>query len=298
MTHIWFIAILLLGLVYYYEFKQMNAISKIVLSNIADAHYITDESIQTDSIMNQSITISKDPIQNRSKTVISHVLIDNGDHPQQYDHKEALGNSSLSPPIHIDHIYYINMDNRTDKRDFMESWLQPFSKQHSIPYQRISALSGDDDDACKKLEAKEVNTRLIQNCRGKRGLLKSNLNIMDNYNTTGYTLVLEDDHEIKDYKTLLEAANKVPDDWDVIRFDCWNGKNKDLLVDPKEDFPQIEGGFRTITPRGKKRFCGGTHIVLWRGDRLSNLRKIWEHKYSGIDCALADDRIKKLLRTS
>ena len=46
-------------------------------------------------------------------------------------------------PIHVDRIYYINMDHRTDKREWMESWLEPFSKKYSVPYHRISGKSGD-----------------------------------------------------------------------------------------------------------------------------------------------------------
>ena len=49
-------------------------------------------------------------------------------------------------PIHVDRIYYINMDHRTDKRDWMESWLEPFSKKYSVPYYRISGKSGDIND--------------------------------------------------------------------------------------------------------------------------------------------------------
>jgi hypothetical protein len=165
----------------------------------------------------------------------------------------------------------------------MESWLKPFSKKHSIPYQRISALSGD--GACKNIKG------AVHQCLAKLGLRNSNLNIMDNYNTTGYTLVLEDDVQITNYKRLLNGINKVPDDWDVIRFGCWRGGEN--FLDPLEEFPQFKGGFRTITPRGEKAFCGGTHIVLWRDDRLPNLRKTWTHsKYMDIDCALADDEIK------
>jgi hypothetical protein len=114
---------------------------------------------------------------------------------------------------------------------------------------------------------------------------------MDHLNTTGYTLVLEDDFYITNYTNLLNGVNKVPVDWDAIRFKCRSGKG---FLNPREEFPQFEGGYRTVTPRGEKGFCGGTHAVLWRSDRLQNLRKIWEHPnntYVGIDCALASDEL-------
>jgi hypothetical protein len=147
-------------------------------------------------------------------------------------------------------------------------------------------MSGD--DSCNDiLDGEEA----MRNCRAKLGLRNSNLHIMDNYNTTGYTLVLEDDFEIKNYNRLLDSVRKVPVDWDVIRFDCWRGM-KDKILDPLIEFPQFEGGYRTVTPQGEKKFYGGTHAVLWREDRLQNLRKVWEHTNMGIDCALADDDIK------
>jgi hypothetical protein len=182
----------------------------------------------------------------------------------------------------IDRIYYINLDNRTDKRDFMESWLKPFSQQYSILYQRVSAKSWD--DSCNDIHKSD---EAMKRCRGVMGLRNSNLHIMDHYNTTGYTLVLEDDFQIQNYTRLLDGLKKVPEDWDVIRFDCW-GKRRNL-------FPQYGFGFRTITSNGRKNYCGGTHATLWRSDRLHKLRKTWEYpkqRYLGIDCLLADDDIK------
>jgi hypothetical protein len=193
---------------------------------------------------------------------------------------------TLGPFESLDRIYYINLDKRTDKRDIMESWLEPFSKQYSIPYLRISALTWD--SACTKVVGGEED---LKKCRARTGLRNSNFHIMDHLNTTGYTLVLEDDFYITNYTNLLNGVNKVPGDWDAIRFKCRSGKG---FLNPREEFPQFEGGYRTVTPRGEKGFCGGTHAVLWRSDRLQNLRKIWEHPnntYVGIDCALASDEL-------
>jgi hypothetical protein len=163
----------------------------------------------------------------------------------------------------------------------MESWLKPFSEEYSIPYHRISAKSWD--DSCNNILGGE---EAMLRCRGEMGLRNSNLHIMDTYNTTGYTLVLEDDFKIFNYTRLLDGVKKVPDDWDVIRLDCKNGKHGDKL-----GFPQFEFGYQT----NKKGYCGGTHATLWRSDRLHILRKIWEYPrkiYLGIDCLLSDDNIK------
>ena len=207
---------------------------------------------------------------------------------EEYNHavKSAVTTNSFQ---NLDRIYYINLDSREDKKEFMESWLEPFSEQYSIPYQRVVAKSWD--DSCNNILDDE---EAMKRCRAVMGLRNSNLHIMDNYNTTGYTLVLEDDFEIKNYTRLLDGVRKVPNDWDVIRFDCKRGKKKegDMGGIRRKWFPQYDFGFRTA---GKVSFCGGTHATLWRSDRLHTLRKTWEYpkrRYRGIDCLLTDYEIK------
>ncbi|GFH55114.1 hypothetical protein CTEN210_11590 [Chaetoceros tenuissimus] len=214
-------------------------------------------------------------------------------HPISWDHKCAYYNvcsgcdecstmtsDEETTPVSIDRIYYINMDHRTDKREFMESWLEPFSKKYSVPYQRISGKTGDTGD-CSQGVRDEA-------CIGLTGLLYSNWDIMDNYNTTGITLVLEDDYEIRNYNKLLKSIEKAPSDWDVLRFDSWQ--------QPRVSFPRfymrgLGSGFRTSSPRNGY-FCGGTHITVWRGDKVEKLQNHWDmHPRLPIDCALANDNI-------
>ena len=111
---------------------------------------------------------------------------------------------------------------------------------------------------------------------------------MDNYNTTGITLVLEDDFKITNYNKLLKSIEKSPADWDVLRFDSWQ--------QPRVNFPRfymrgLGSGFRTSSVRSGY-FCGGTHITVWRGDKVEKLRNHWDmHPRLPIDCALAHDNI-------
>ena len=183
---------------------------------------------------------------------------------------------------HVDRIYYINMDHRTDKRDWMESWLEPFSKTYSIPYQRISGKRGDEIGDCNKNVREEA-------CNGLTGLIYSNFDIMDNHNTTGITIVLEDDYMITQYSKLVKSLSMAPDDWDVIRFDSW-GKVPGYF--PRIDMGDLGWGFRTIKIANGRYFCGGTHITVWRGDKVSKLRKHWDASPRWpIDCRLAADNI-------
>ena len=58
-------------------------------------------------------------------------------------------------------------------------------------------------------------------CRGIAGLAMTNLAIMDRHNTTGLTLVLEDDYRIRNMTLLKESLNHVPSDFDVVRWGCY-----------------------------------------------------------------------------
>ena len=68
------------------------------------------------------------------------------------------------------------------------------------------------------------------------------INALLHSNTTGHTLVLEDDHEVK--VTALQALiSEVPSDWDIIRFDC----KKPLPPFVKYITPQVSTYTRTYT---------------------------------------------------
>ena len=182
----------------------------------------------------------------------------------------------------IERIYYINLDRRGQRRAIMESWL---SKQ-TIPYQRVPALEGEATECAKRKQGGR--------CIGVSGLIKTSLHIMDNLNTTGMTLVVEDDFVIRDMEKLLNSIWLVPSDWDILRWDCWDK--------PQPHFQRYPFSFK-IGPRNRTAcreaqrkqcwFCGGTHVALWKGgDSLRNLRRVWDvQPDNGIDCQLQDPSI-------
>jgi hypothetical protein len=183
----------------------------------------------------------------------------------------------------------------------MEDWLR--NNQTIAPFQRIVAMVGNDTDACsgKKLIASN------QRCRGVAGLSKSMINIIDNFNTTGMTLVLEDDFFIWDMTGLLLSLNSlpIPNDWDILRFDCWGdrltnfvprlhsfGVGPGRIANWTEGY-RVKGIFETKLTSANRtgnvyHFCGGTHAMLWRGgESLRKLRSLWGSvPYGDIDCRL------------
>ena len=167
-------------------------------------------------------------------------------------------------------IYYINLDHRTDRRAFMETWL----RKQPVPWERVPAQVGF--ATCHRKSA--------ESCKGVTGLTLANLHILESRNTSGLTLVLEDDVYV-DTRQLLElVAKHVPEVWDVIRSDCWGR--------PLRTFRWVDNiTFRTDVSNSSDEFyCGGTHAVLWHHAAVPKLRRVWQlrsdHKYAGIDCRL------------
>jgi hypothetical protein len=56
-------------------------------------------------------------------------------------------------------------------------------------------------------------------CERMSGLAKTGLHIMNQLNTTGMTLILQDKHALHTAQ-LMKLVASVPSDWDVIRFNC------------------------------------------------------------------------------
>jgi hypothetical protein len=195
--------------------------------------------------------------------------------------------------IRINRIYFINLDINTRRRAFMERWLS----NQTIPFERIPGKVGDSSDTCKKIKSDPTR------CRGIAGLAKSDISIIDSYNTTGLTLVLEDDCIAKNMTLLHESISVVPNDWDVIRFNCWGLIPADfplLHVERKHEL-QIAKVFETrhdkelpckaTTKRSCHiEFCGGTHAMVWRGgESVQKLRKLWgKIPHNDIDCDLTE----------
>jgi hypothetical protein len=205
------------------------------------------------------------------------------------------------PAITIDRIYYTNLDSNPKRKEFMEDWLR--TNQTVAPFQRISGQVGTSSDVCggKKLAASTAR------CKGVAGLSKSMVSIIDNFDTSGMTLVLEDDFRIWDLDGLVSTLNRlpIPQDWDVLRFDCW-GDRLSNFVPRRHTFGgpghitnwtaegyRVTGIFETkctnATPTGNVHsFCGGTHAMLWRGgESVRKLRALWgQVPYLDIDCRL------------
>jgi hypothetical protein len=120
--------------------------------------------------------------------------------------------AAINDTIAIDRIYYINLEKNSLRRQGMEFMLQ----QQFIPFKRIPARIGVTDQCAKS--ANNTNK-----CRGVSGLARTLVGMLNEENTTGLSLVLQDDLMLTDpgLQRLQESIKMVPDDWDLIRFDCW-----------------------------------------------------------------------------
>lgn len=187
----------------------------------------------------------------------------------------------------VQRIYYINLQKNINRRALMESWLigQP------IPFERIAAKVGDTDpEHC--ISGKQHPDR----CNGILGLAETELDIIRNHNTSGLTLVFEDDFIV--HKPLDEIVRKtlrlVPSNWDLIRWDCW-GKPLDTfnyvlspgILDRSRIFRTNGTNLDTTVFSQDFWFCGGTHAMMWREESISKLENIWSRlPFEDIDCKL------------
>jgi len=195
----------------------------------------------------------------------------------------ATGVASVTSgvPSNIKQMYYINLDHRQDRNTFMLEHVVPRFQQKGIPYARVSARRGN-GAGCVGWKNK------LDRCKGIVGLTKSNLYILEKLPIAENTLILEDDWSIKSIDALNQAADVVPKDWDIIRFDCW-GKRPTSFA--PTDMNNVFRTAHVTQPSGW--FCGGTHAMLIRPSSVPILQKIWsETPYNSIDCRLTSKDIK------
>ena len=182
--------------------------------------------------------------------------------------------------------YYINLAKNTQRRENIEGWL----KKTSLTYHRIEAIKGDENLTCAKPIHKAK-------CQGVSGLAMSNIKIIDEGDhSSGATLVFEDDAIVKDVSILEASMSLVPDDWDIVRWNCWRRKN----IIPAS-FPRInkyvfrtvyEGGCVPTQERESCKFFGGTHAMLWKNTSLAKLKDVWSQQpFKDIDDRLTTDKL-------
>jgi len=190
--------------------------------------------------------------------------------------------SDVLPPRKIERVYYSNLDKNVLRKNMMEFWLNQ-DKSRTIPYKRIAAHVGDTEkDQC--VEDKNATKR----CQGVAGLARTLLHILTNETMNGTSLILEDDFFITDpaFKRMEASIALVPDDWDVIRFDC-----RDIYdqVDLKwlSPFVAKSNEFRHQKNCTRCFFCGGTHAMLVREESTERLKRMWgQTPFDDVDCII------------
>lgn len=159
--------------------------------------------------------------------------------------------------ISIDQMFYINNDEDIEKRQKMEEWLSWFLSNRGIPFYRVPLFKGlpyvcafQDEERCIK-ESGMVDTllRLFQS---------------KEYKMNGVSLVVQYDFEITDMHKLRLAANLVPDDWDVIRFDC--------PLESDNKLPNLNNYvFQTNQGRDIRPFLDRSRVMLLRDDKFEKI---------------------------
>mmetsp|Transcript_10402 Transcript_10402/g.14689 ORF Transcript_10402/g.14689 Transcript_10402/m.14689 type:complete len:327 (-) Transcript_10402:34-1014(-) len=179
----------------------------------------------------------------------------------------------------IDRIYYINLSTNINRNAFERTRLR---RQH-VPYERIEGQRGKEDICGPNYHPKR--------CVGVSGLTLTNLHILQHKNLTGISLILEDDYELLHMIDMENDFLKyIPNDWDVVRIDCWKTKKQEWtkdLVDIVHSNPYV------YKLKGKGTFFGGTHAMIWRESSVPKLYNVWSQKpfNTGIDVRLNTNRL-------
>jgi len=228
----------------------------------------------------------------------------------------AAASAHLVP---IDRIYYINLAKNTKRNALMQKWLDSTTINPYYPYTRVEAVVGLDNECPAGVTP--------ERCRGMAGLAKTNLGILrrnrteesaagtkvefggnsdfagNNHNSFSpeekFTLVFEDDYYVTQplHKALEKTLRHVPDDWDIIRWDCKGPIRSSFPVVYREEDDSFVV-FRAahlnecLNPEAEQNclFCGSTHAMLWRhpgSDAVQKLERLWSRQpYDDIDCRL------------
>ena len=107
----------------------------------------------------------------------------------------------------VSNCYYINLDNSTDRKEYMENIL----KKADINCKRFSAIDGNKFlHLCKKLNVSP----------GALGCKLSHLEILKNVKKNGWTIIFEDDICLNETSKndILKILNSLPDTADLILF--------------------------------------------------------------------------------
>ena len=157
----------------------------------------------------------------------------------------------------IDQMFYMNYDKDIEKKQKMEDWLSWFLPNRHISFYRVPLLKGlpyvcafDDEEKCIK-ESGKVDTLLY--------LMHSK-----KFKKHGVSLVLQDDVQVTDMHRLRLAANLVPCDWDVIRFDC--------PLESENDLPNWNNyAYQTNQGRKIQPFVDSSRVMLLRDDKFDKI---------------------------
>jgi len=204
-------------------------------------------------------------------------------------HEDMLGHKLSSPILLQDvvkKVFYINMDNSTDRRIHMEDMLSKLQRESGIPYERVRALLPEEDPWVEQKQSipNDQKARLwggkrpggmscfsnhLRALRQALNLLKSNVG---QYGLEGFVMVLEDDALLNStsLKKVTAALADVPSDVQMLLLGWWGTPRPQDSLTAKKTVYRVGG--RRDPASGKMRLnYGGTHAYLVRNVYLEQV---------------------------
>lgn len=167
--------------------------------------------------------------------------------------------------IKIDHVYFINLDDRQDRLNHMESQLSACPWPHS----RISAIRLES-------EPEKIGLKMVPSLQGRRSVASiwlSHQKALEealNHGGTDSFIILEDDVHIGQayWKKAFTLPQSLPKNWDMILLSPkYRSRNKDLEGQEKrKKFIRAPVGQSPVLMKGamKEYICTGAHFFVFR----------------------------------
>jgi GR25 family glycosyltransferase involved in LPS biosynthesis len=177
----------------------------------------------------------------------------------------------------VDHIYYINLDYRTDRRLQFEDWLT----ETNVPTEKITRISG-----------------IHMPTQGHRGCCLSHILALETFLDSPYQscLIFEDDYKPVDKRTFWDNFKKIQEhqiEYDIIlcAYNQLQSEDTDYPWLKRVSFSFTTSGY-LITREGAKRLR-----ALWEDSYLKLVDYEETHKRKA-DCYMLDVTWTELMKTS
>lgn len=214
----------------------------------------------------------------------------------------------------IDYFIYINLDEKKERKNHMESLLSKFN----LPYERLKGIKPKKDDIDLYKIAEHIrpwkNPRQLPRLLGVLGCYKSHLECLKKIRNLSFNYVgiLEDDVYFNDsslnyINNLIESLNRKNIEWDILRViwsyekkKCMEPLTKEIIVDNEKIYKFNSTNFQSkFCGENINQINGGTHFQIINVKNINKILNFLEKEYIfDIDGIYSTNQLKVIITFS